>query len=449
MIFVIFLSTLVLFFPLFLKESDNYKCKDLYGYVETSSLDYWRNKRNYSTATIAGVEEIERINAAIDSKMIEFYRNKGVSRELATYNLLNYEIYLAKETIVNMIKAVADKFFQHIPDENYYNFDSLAEKNEISYAIVTEKSDIKTIPIDLCAFCDKNMDEMQITTVRFGEPLIVLHRTVDNGWSFVRTYNNVMGWLESKNIAIADRDEFTNYINMNDFLIVISKNELIGNSYLDMGTKLALKNEKKESYIIKFPIRDRKNGLIHYRDVEIKKNPGLHRGYLTYSEKNIVEQAMKYHGTLYAWGSANNGIDCSGLVMNVYSVFGLRLPRNSQEQQALAKNLEFFSGSDSGSGSGSRSMYFGKGQTMKVNRALDSAKIGSILFFPGHAMLYLGKVANRHYVIHSIFACKKNNGHGKYEKYYPRQVMISALENLKKFSGVSFIDSLVSIATIE
>jgi hypothetical protein len=119
----------------------------------------------------------------------------------------------------------------------------------------------------------------------------------------------------------------------------------------------------------------------------------------------------------------------------VYSAFGFKLPRNSSTQQAAAGNVRFFSGSY---------------RIMKINRVLDRTKAGSIIFFPGHIMLYLGKVANKHYAIHALLKCKKSGGRGKYEEYYPKQVIISALEDLERIkNGTSFIASLVSVTTIE
>jgi hypothetical protein len=417
----------------------------LYEYVEVNSLDYWVNERNYSTAIIADAERIEKINEMINDKMIKCCKDKSVSRELATYNLLDYETSVTKETIVEMVKFTADKFFQSIPDENYYNLDSLLEKNEISYAIVTEKTDIRIIPTRLRIFCEPKIDKAQGTSIKFGEPLVVLHRTADNEWSFVRTYN-VEGWIRTEKIAFTTRDKFANYINMSNFLVIISKKEFIKDNYLDMGVKLELKNENEKSYAVNFPARDRK-GLLFYQEIDVEKNSGLHRGYLDYSEKNIVAQAMKYYGTPYEWGSTNDGVDCSGLILNVYSVFGFKLPRNSSKQQIMGKDNYRFTGS-------SRAPKFLASlinrQIYKKNRVLDhDAKAGSILFFPGHVMLYLGKVANKHYVVHSLFKYKKSIGRGKYTEDCPQHVIVSAMEDLRRMNESSFMDSLFSVTTIE
>lgn len=48
---------------------------------------------------------------------------------------------------------------------------------------------------------------------------------------------------------------------------------------------------------------------------------------------DVISQAMGYIGTPYAWGgNSYDGIDCSGLVQQVYKGFGIDLPRLSADQ---------------------------------------------------------------------------------------------------------------------
>lgn len=59
--------------------------------------------------------------------------------------------------------------------------------------------------------------------------------------------------------------------------------------------------------------------------------------------KQIVEEAMTWRGTPYAYGRAEKGVasDCSGMVMSVYEkIAGIKLPRNSAQQQAFCIGLK-------------------------------------------------------------------------------------------------------------
>lgn len=57
----------------------------------------------------------------------------------------------------------------------------------------------------------------------------------------------------------------------------------------------------------------------------------------------IVKEAYGWLGTPYGYGKAEKGVacDCSGMVMSVYlNVMGIKLPRNSAQQQDFCKKLK-------------------------------------------------------------------------------------------------------------
>ena len=59
--------------------------------------------------------------------------------------------------------------------------------------------------------------------------------------------------------------------------------------------------------------------------------------------EDLVTQAMGLLGVPYKWGgtSETRGLDCSGLVRNVYEkTFGMVLPRRAEEQAAATETIE-------------------------------------------------------------------------------------------------------------
>lgn len=75
--------------------------------------------------------------------------------------------------------------------------------------------------------------------------------------------------------------------------------------------------------------------------------------------RTVVREAAEWLGTPYRYaGSSRAGVDCSGLVQNVFGTIDRKLPRNSAEQagrgesislsEALAGDLVFFNTSGSG-----------------------------------------------------------------------------------------------------
>ena len=64
---------------------------------------------------------------------------------------------------------------------------------------------------------------------------------------------------------------------------------------------------------------------------------------LSRSASKIVKEASGWLGTPYGYGKAEKGkaCDCSGMVMSVYEkVTGIKLPRNSAQQQDFCKRLK-------------------------------------------------------------------------------------------------------------
>ena len=127
-------------------------------------------------------------------------------------------------------------------------------------------------------------------------------------------------------------------------------------------------------------------------------------------------------GDAYGWGGMLGSEDCSGYVRNVYRCFGLELARNTTWQSAMPVKK-----------------YDMTDFTIKKKEAvLDELPLGSILFFPGHEMLYLGKVDGRYYVIDSVSSIMKP---GTNQVQRVRSVIINPLD-IKRRNGELWIESM-------
>ncbi|MBM2815672.1 MAG: nlpC/P60 family protein [Ignavibacteria bacterium] len=58
------------------------------------------------------------------------------------------------------------------------------------------------------------------------------------------------------------------------------------------------------------------------------------------NETELVREAERWLGTPYCWGGESiNCTDCSGFVSNVFSAFGISLPRTAAEQYDFSKKV--------------------------------------------------------------------------------------------------------------
>jgi hypothetical protein len=114
-------------------------------------------------------------------------------------------------------------------------------------------------------------------------------------------------------------------------------------------------------------------------------------GALSGSGSAVVQAASKYLGVPYAWGGTDptSGLDCSGLVQQVYSDLGISLPRTSSQQatsgrpvaslaEAQPGDLVFFDNTSSRPGVDHVGIYIGNGQMIAAPQEGDVVKVQSV-----------------------------------------------------------------------
>jgi len=108
--------------------------------------------------------------------------------------------------------------------------------------------------------------------------------------------------------------------------------------------------------------------------------------------QEAVAEAKTFLGVPYLWGGTNpaQGVDCSGLVQDVYAKLGIDLPRTSEQQatvgtavQSLADaepgDLVFFPGSDgTASSPGHVGIYIGNGEMIDAPHTGTDVQVGPV-----------------------------------------------------------------------
>lgn len=387
--------------------------------INSDLVEYWTETTEKYNKIIMDSESIAEFNKKIIYKQLM----DNIAPIELNYDLLSFPEFVDREYVISAIKS--SHLYMSIPDEGYYNLDYLDEKNKVSYAIVINKTNLRSIPTDIHIFSKNGFDGVQNRAIKFGEPIIVLNQTKDKIWTFVQT-NNCFGWVKTNDFAYVDKKTFSEYVNMENFIVVIDKNVIIEDHYLDMGVKLKIESETENCYITYFPVRNYDDNLIFVK-VSIDKSDKFNIGYLPYTRHNVIKQALKYCGTPYNFGDISNGIDCSGFILNVYSTFGFKFPRNSRKQQSMSDKC------------------INIPKWKNKNLALNRAEPGDLLFFPGHIMMYLGKINKKHYIIHSLAFI----GDNKHRKVEVMNIRIDSLKDIKRMSGKTFLKSIISLTKIE
>lgn len=108
------------------------------------------------------------------------------------------------------------------------------------------------------------------------------------------------------------------------------------------------------------------------------------------SGSDIASYAEQYLGTPYVWGgnSLSSGVDCSGLVQQVYKHFGLSVPRTTYQQigqgkavkmnQLQAGDMVFFDTNPNVKGPDHVGLYIGNGKMIEAPKPGEAVRITDI-----------------------------------------------------------------------
>ena len=93
----------------------------------------------------------------------------------------------------------------------------------------------------------------------------------------------------------------------------------------------------------------------------------------------------------YGWGGLYNNRDCSSMIRDLFTPFGIWFPRNSKSQKNVGKSKNISKLSDK------------KKESYILNNAI---AYKTLLWLPGHIMLYIGKENNKPLVFHNIWGLR-------------------------------------------
>ncbi len=289
---------------------------------------------------------------------------------------------------------------------------NIPTSSPVKYGVVVSRSNVRSFPTLTQAFHsaqDTKFDNWQETAVDPGSPALILHENTKGDFVFVQL-PSYRGWLPTNKVAVTDQKTWQEFAAPKDFGVVTDKLLTVsgaGPTYwlFQMGSKIPVTPKGR----LLLPLRNKKGGL---NPVEMPAPWGaeLHRGYLPYTENNIVKLAFKHLGAPYGWGGLINSVDCSSFIQDIYAVMGIDLPRNGDEQADVYKGTVL------------------KGLSWQQrDQLIKKMPTGTVLFTPNHVMLYLGLYQDRPYMIHALGSYGAKAADGSIYKDHIMQVVVSDL----------------------
>ena len=244
---------------------------------------------------------------------------------------------------------------------------------------------------------DIEFDQLQFTLIKLWTPVGIYQTSANGEWLYIQA-PYTRGWVKAKDIAVfSSRDQVKQYVKSGSTLVVTGESIPV---YMEpamttvlrrasMGTVLPRAENAANMYVVWMPAQ-KKDGTLLMLKGYVSLKADVSKGFLPFTQKNVIRQGFKLLGARYGWGGMYNGRDCSGFTHDVFLPFGIDMPRDSRQQALIGTQLGHYQPfSDEPS----------------KNAALEEGRPAiTLLKMPLHIMIYLGEVNGRHYVIHSTWA---------------------------------------------
>ena len=264
--------------------------------------------------------------------------------------------------------------------------------------MVTERCALRLLPTAL-PVCrrpgDRYDDLLQETALLPGEPLAVLHPSRDGQWWYAAA-SFARGWVPAGTIGLCrDWEAWRSAQRMERFLVVTGSGFALpqdpyapGRRELSLGMRLRLLSGPEavqplrgrvpyDCYLADWPIRA-VDGSLGFLPVAVPVSRPVREGWLPYRPESAWALAQTLRGEVYGWGGMLGGRDCSALVQELFRCFGFRLPRNSEGLSRLPGAIDVSRRSP--------------GEKRAILRRQQP---GTVLWFPGHVMLWGGERSGR------------------------------------------------------
>lgn len=381
---------------------------------------FWYDKASGDADKILmSFDEIDDLNRrALDTKDTNMFDLENMSE---TYDALALRTSLCNISntravlYVDGISVSANELYQSIK-QDILNTGYDETKRTIQYGITVKQTEMKSIPISgYVGYSVADTDnEMVDSALSVNEPFIIKQRCETNGHIFYWGYSDsCSGWVNAENIAICkDKAEWLDSFKVNsvskNFIVIDQDKVVLEPSYyasysselkLTLGTVLKLIPEDElpedgfigekradwNNYAVYLPTRDSDGNYVK-RMALISQHYNVHEGYLPLTEKNILRVAFSCLGNRYGWGGMLDSMDCSLYTRNIYRCFGIHLPRNTTWQRTIPNTQIDVS-------------------TLSEQEKIDVLKMlpaGTLLYFSGHTMVYVGCYMGKAYVISAL-----------------------------------------------
>jgi len=277
-------------------------------------------------------------------------------------------------------------------------------------------------------------DSLQESSAPAGTPVLVTQISRDREWLLTET-GYALGWVPVKDLAKVDSDfirswECGRYAAIVRDRVPVQDEKGVALSPLPLGALFPKIGEESDRIWIMTAERD-SQGNARLRKAWIPKDAAADKP-LPLTPRNVARLAAELSGQPYGWGGMDGKRDCSALIRDIFTPFGIWLPRNSREQAEAGR---FVSLRDLASAE------------REARIAREGIPWRTLLWTPGHIMLYIGVHQGRPLIFHSFWSVKTRDAKGNRGKIIVGRAAVTTLRPGRELSGPDLPRNDVEVMT--
>ena len=274
---------------------------------------------------------------SIQEETVSKYSNRGKKAENDIGYAENYRPYSP---------AWADKITYNMNIAQFANLDY----NPNNRAIAIDNLHARALPTNDVHFYSNKIagqgypfNNLQETAIWAGTPIYVVGTTMDKNWYLVIAASSFLTWVESRGIAKASSKFINNWqkaaklklgaITQTNTNIIDLNGKSLFTAYI--GSVFPIIDSKDTSNKkLMIPVVENNQAIIKHvlvPDENVKVMP------LSFTQHNMANLISSLIGRPYGWGNMYFYNDCSAELKNLFTSFGIWLPRNSGAQAEFIK----------------------------------------------------------------------------------------------------------------
>lgn len=312
------------------------------------------------------------------------------------------------------LQPVPPVWFEQIKHNS--NFESYGTFNQKGIAL--KAMDIRAFPTDKPLYKNPSLpgegypfDLLQNSTLHYNEPIFISHMSKDGAWSYIFS-NNVSGWVKSEGITAIDDQMARNFQQAKKVFLLEDNIPLYTplNQYTvhsRIGMVLPLERVEGEHYIVQTI-----DSNTTTRELLIPQN-SAHIGVSRFNKKDLALIGSHLLKNTYGWGGMYGERDCSSMIRDFMTPFGVWLPRNSSAQAKRGEVISF------------------EGLSNDEKLALIKEKgvpFETIIYLKGHVVLYIGTYQDNVLTFHNIWGIRTIDKEGNKGRHVVGKAVISTLD---------------------